>query len=218
MRAHADILYYLNESDEVVTVNAAWNTFARENGAPGALAPCVQWRPIWAFIGDGTTAMVCRRLLSRARQGRTVEFSFRCDSPSALRLAKMRIEQLRTGLLEIRVRIVRSSGRRRLPIVSVARSITGDAQCCSWCQRIETAPGKWLQAETALRGAPWASEAHPLQVRHGSCPQCIARMLALANADEPQSVNLPRELWSTADETHSGGIALIAPLRIACRP
>jgi len=190
-----DILYYLNEGDEIVTVNSAWNRFARENGAPEALGPRVLWRPVWAFISDGTTSLIYRHLIKAAREGRIIDFCIRCDGPSVVRLARMRMHQLRSGLVEVRVRTIEKMARRFIPIEPVARSLAGDAQWCGWCQRIEIMPGCWLPAEAAQRDAGDGVWERPLHVRHGSCPQCIGRMIAIAKGDRRQSSAVPAELW-----------------------
>lgn len=190
-----DVLYYLNEGDEVVTVNSAWNRFARENGAHEALGPRVQWRPVWAFISDGTTSLLCRRLIRRAREGRTVDFSFRCDSPATIRLARMRMQVLRTGLLEICVRTVRAVDRRAVPIRLDARSTSGNPQWCSWCQRVELLPGAWMDAGEAARERGALDWGNPLEVRPGSCPECVARMIGVADSVRDMPPLVPSELW-----------------------
>lgn len=190
-----DILYYLNERDEVVTVNSAWNRFARENGSPGALAHNVQWRPLWEFINDGTTALLCRRLIGRAREGGTVDFCFRCDAPEMIRLARMRMRSQRGGLIEICVRILGTISRRPLPILQAPHLSAGHAQWCSWCQRIEVAPGEWFIAEDAIREMASASWQFPIRVRPGSCPDCVARMIAIADDSRGATPMVPELLW-----------------------
>ncbi|HEY5552803.1 MAG TPA: hypothetical protein VIK52_13000 [Opitutaceae bacterium] len=190
-----DILYYLNEGDEIVTVNSAWNRFARENGCPGALAPGVQWRPLWDFINDGTTSLLCRRLIRRTRERGMVDFCFRCDAPETIRLARMRMRRQRGGLVEICVRMVGTVARRALPIEVAGRDSAGHAQWCSWCQRIEVAPGEWFVAEDAIREMASASWRYPIRVRPGSCPDCVARMITIADATRDMPPIVPALLW-----------------------
>lgn len=190
-----DILYYLNEGDEIVTVNSAWNRFARENGAPGALAPNVQWRPLWEFISDGTTALLCRRLIRRAREPGIVDFFFRCDAPDTIRLARMRMRRRQGGLVEVCVRIVGTVARHPLPIEVAGRLSAGHAQWCSWCQRIEVSPGEWFVAEDAIGEMASASWQYPIRVRPGSCPDCVARMIAIADASRDAPPAVPALLW-----------------------
>ncbi|HUG10555.1 MAG TPA: hypothetical protein VMM36_06055 [Opitutaceae bacterium] len=190
-----NILYYLNEADEIVTVNSAWNRFARENGAPGALSYNVQWRPLWEFINDGTTSLICRRLIRRAREGSNVDFCFRCDAPETIRLARMRMRRQRGGLVEVCVRTIGTITRRPLPITQAPRSVSGHAQWCSWCQRIEVAPGEWFVAEDAMGEMASASWRYPIRVRAGSCPDCVARMIGIADAGRAQAPIVPHLLW-----------------------
>jgi hypothetical protein len=190
-----DILYYLNEGDEIVTVNSAWNRFARENGSPGALAPNVQWRPLWEFISDGTTSLLSRRLIRRAREGAVVDFCFRCDAPETIRLARMRIRRQHGGLLEICVRTLGTITRRPLPIMPATLLSGGQAQWCSWCQRIEVSPGEWFVTEDAIREMASASWQFPIRVRPGSCPDCVARMIAISDASRVRAPVVPDLLW-----------------------
>lgn len=190
-----DILYYLNEGDEIVTANSAWNRFARENGSPGALAPNVQWRPLWEFISDGTTSLLCRRLVRRAREGGDVDFCFRCDAPDTIRLARMRMRLQRGGLVEICVRTIGTITRRPLPILPAPRLSAGHAQWCSWCQRIEVSPGEWFIAEDAICEMASASWQFPIRVRPGSCPDCVARMIAIADKSRERAPVVPDLLW-----------------------
>jgi hypothetical protein len=190
-----DILYYLNEADEIVTVNSAWNRFARENGAPGALAHNVQWRSLWDFINDGTTSLICRRLIRRARAGGNVDFCFRCDAPETIRLARMRMRRQRGGLVEVCVRTIGTIRRTPVPIEPASRDFAGHAQWCSWCQRIEVAPGEWFVAEDAIREMASASWRYPIRVRAGSCPDCVARMIAVADSDRANAPIVPALLW-----------------------
>lgn len=190
-----DVLYYLNEGDEVVTVNSAWNRFARENGAHDALGPRVQWRPVWSFISDGTTSLLCRRLIRRAREGTTVDFCLRCDAPATIRLVRMRMQLRRTGLLEIRVRSLRAVPRRLVPIRADARSTSGSPPWCSWCQRVEVTPGLWVDAAEAAFEHHATDWGNPLEVRPGSCPECVARMICIADSARDLPTLVPPELW-----------------------
>ena len=190
-----DIIYYLNEADEVVTVNSAWNRFARENGAHAALGPRVQWRPLWAFIADDVTALLCRRLIRSARDGRTIDFCMRCDGPGVVRLARTRMRRQHMGLLEICVRIIGEVQRRAIPIVTARGCIEGGTHWCSWCQRIEIEPGIWIEAEDAYHEISELDWTRPLLVRPGSCPRCVERMLSIAESSGDSAPSVPAELW-----------------------
>lgn len=209
-----DILYYLNEGDEIVTVNSAWNRFARENGAPGALSHNVQWRPLWEFISDGTTSLLCRRLIRRAREGGSVDFCFRCDAPDTVRLARMRMRRQRGGLVEICVRTIGAITRRPLPIEPAGRLSAGHAQWCSWCQRIEVAPGEWFVTEDAIREMASASWQYPIRVRPGSCPDCVARMIAIADSARDVTPIVPALLWPPEHAHEARWMALPAGHRV----
>lgn len=210
-----DILYYLNEGDEIVTVNSAWNRFARENGPPEALGPGVQWRPLWEFISDGTTTLLCRRLIRRARDHGMVDFCFRCDAPETIRLARMRMRAQRGGLVEICVRIIGTVDRRPLPLEVAGRDSAGHAQWCSWCQRIEVSPGGWFVAEDAIREMASASWRYPISVRPGSCPDCVARMIAIAEASRELPPIVPALLWPPEHARAARWMALPAGHRVA---
>src|SRR5450631_2450126 len=82
------VSYQIDGHDDIISVNSAWKAFARSNGAPH-LAEQVVGRSLWEFVSDGTTRQVYRDLLVRVRGGRTVTFSYRCDSPSLRRYMRM---------------------------------------------------------------------------------------------------------------------------------
>lgn len=187
-----DILYYLNEDDEIVTVNSAWNRFARANNGNSVEGHCVQWWPIWVFISDPSTVLIYRHLIARAREGRPVGFGIRCDGPTVVRLARMEIRRMRSGLLEFRVHPVSETPRRRVPLMAVNESLAGDTKLCGWCMSIRIAAGLWLPAEQAHSSTCGGDPDRELLVSHGSCPRCVDRMLALGRAEEPDMGALSR--------------------------
>ncbi len=76
------IIYRVNDQDEIVFVNEEWDQFAAANAGEAVTASQVLQRRLWDFISDSTTRELYRQVLRRIRDGRSLRFTFRCDSPS----------------------------------------------------------------------------------------------------------------------------------------
>jgi hypothetical protein len=82
------VSYQIDSHDDVRSVSDSWTVFAVSNGA-SHLAAHVVGHSLWEFVSDVTTRQVYLDLLARVRGGRTVTFSYRCDSPSLRRFMRM---------------------------------------------------------------------------------------------------------------------------------
>jgi hypothetical protein len=57
-----DLLYYVNEKDEIASVSTEWLHFARANDGEVLLPPQILGRQLWDFIGDLETQHIYRLL------------------------------------------------------------------------------------------------------------------------------------------------------------
>jgi hypothetical protein len=99
-----EIHYRVNDRDEIVFVNEAWDVFASANSGEHLTAPQVLGRPLWGFITDRTTQALYRDILARVRSGRSVRFVLRCDSPECCRLLEMQVSHGLEDVIDFRVR------------------------------------------------------------------------------------------------------------------
>src|SRR6185436_13937110 len=112
-----EILYRLDDRDEIVFVNDDWSVFANANDGEHLIPSQVIGRSLWDFITDSTTRQLYRYVVKRVRQGRAIEFTFRCDSPSCQRLLQMRVARCVNGELEFRTRSLSQQPRETQSLV-----------------------------------------------------------------------------------------------------
>lgn len=82
MADHVNIIYRVNDQDDLVFVSREWDRFAADNSGDLVTSQRVLNRPLWDFITDENTRELYRQVLKRVREGSLVRFTFRCDSPN----------------------------------------------------------------------------------------------------------------------------------------
>lgn len=184
------IRYRLDPHDQIVSVNEAWDSFARTNDAPDLVAPCILHHSLWRFVSDPTLRQLYQTLFRQVRLGRTVRFSFRCDAPSQRRLLEMTISPSGPGEIEIATRPL--SVEDRPPVALLDRSSPRShsfLRACAWCNRIDLGSDDWAEVELAIdRLQLFAS--HPLpRVSHGICSECMHALLDAPSTPALQECN-----------------------------
>jgi hypothetical protein len=182
----SDLLYHLNASDEISSVNEEWLRFAQANDGEPLLPPEVLGRSLWDFIGDLETQHIYRLLHRRVRtHGLPVRLSFRCDGPERRRLLELSISaDVDQGLI-YRVRTVGEEGREGVPLLATHRPRSETfVTMCGWCKRVSAPPHGWLEVEEAVAALSLFAEPRPPQLTHGICGQC-RQSLDQATAGEP---------------------------------
>ena len=189
----SDLLYQLNASDEISSVNEEWLRFARANDGEPLLPPQVLGRPLWDFIGDLETQHIYRLLHRRVRtRGEPVRFSFRCDAPDRRRLLELSISAEGDQGLIYRVRTVREEERKPVPLLDPHRPRSETfVTMCGWCKRVSAPPRGWLEVEEAVDALSLFAEPRPPQLTHGICGQC-SQSLQRVVGDEPAHAVLGR--------------------------
>jgi hypothetical protein len=180
------LTYRIDSHDRLVEVNDEWKHFALANDAP-ELIDGVLNRPLWEFISDPTTLNVYHHLLSRVRGGRTINFPFRCDSPSIRRWMRMRMSASPDGEVVFESTVVDSqpfdAGK-----VWDRRATRGTdlLTSCSWCKRLKV-EDRWEEVEEAIGPlGMFMRDPVPLMT-HGMCSQCYAGMMESLDAlDSPR--------------------------------
>jgi hypothetical protein len=170
------LVYSLDERDRIVRVNDAWTRFARENDAPELAAEQVLQRSIWDFLDDPTTRQIYTHLVSRVRQGRTVCFSLRCDSPTLRRHLKMVVTPADRNYVDFQSVVVAVEPR---PIQRIwdRRTIRSGTllRACAWCKRVEVG-GEWMEIEVALEPLRIFEMERLPALTHGICDACHRTM------------------------------------------
>lgn len=169
------VVYRLDREDRFVATNAAWDDFARENGAPELAGSEVNGSPLWLFVAGMETAMIYRKIFARVREdGVRVRLPFCCDSPDLRRYMRMEIRPWKGGGLEIACRLLRVKKRRRMPILDAERPHTRQMiRMCSWCLRVEEPATRWSVLETYARKSRIMECERVPRISHGICPRCM---------------------------------------------
>ena len=167
-----DLAYRINERDEIVFVNEEWDRFAAGNGGERVLGAQVLHHSLWDFITDQTTLLLYRDVLKRIRNGRLVQFTFRCDSPACRRLLMMSVARRDDGLIEFRTRPISQEPRPPIAVLAphAAHSDTL-LRVCSWCCRID-AGGEWVEVEEAITRLQLLEQPLLPMITHGICESC----------------------------------------------
>jgi hypothetical protein len=168
------VIYRVDHQDRLVHADGAFNRFADAAGVPDLAE---QWfgRSIWHCIGDDELRAVFVALVARARAGRTVKVSTRCDSPSLARSVAMEIVPVPGDGIEFRCRL----GRARL-MTPAPPSGSDLLRVCAWCYRADR--GGWRDIEEVVADEKLLECATVPVVTHGICDGCMAETAAKLDA------------------------------------
>lgn len=176
-----EIHYRLNDRDEIVFVNQAWDQFAMANAGGHLIAAQVLGRSLWEFISDITTQALYQDILSRARSGRSIRFPLRCDSPGVRRILEMHVTCGPDRVADIRVRTIAEKPCPPQPLLDAARPHSDDLlQVCGWCKKVNIG-GRWVEVEEAVSARGLFDRSLLPDVTHGICDLCYKRMSATLN-------------------------------------
>lgn len=170
--------YRINDRDEIVFVDEAWDRFARANGGEHLTADHVLKRRLWDFVSDAPTQQLYGAVFSRVRAGRAVRFEFRCDAPDRRRLLEMRVSPAPDGTVELRTRSLSEEARpAQILLDPLGERSDAMLRSCGWCKRID-AGGSWVEVEEAVARLRLFERPVLPQVTHGICDECLARVTA----------------------------------------
>lgn len=170
-----DLCYQLNEQDEIVFVNEAWDAFAKANGSEALTAPRVVGRRLWGFITDATTRQLYLDVLKRVRSGSRVRFQFRCDTPSRRRLLEMDVSQV-PAAIEFRTRVIWEEEREYQALLEPDRPASDEfLHVCAWCKKVDVG-ARWAEVEDAVSALKLFERPLLPQLTHGICQACYLEM------------------------------------------
>ncbi len=171
-----DIVYHINEEDNITYVNDQWDVFARENSGESVSSEKTLQHPIWDFISDPTTSEIYRQVIKRIRDGQCIRFTFRCDSPGCRRLLEMNIAQGKEGVVVFRTHTI-SEEKRRPVVLLESGAADGDAllRVCGWCKKVFVS-GAWAEVEDAINKLKLFNASRIPSISHGICNGCYQIM------------------------------------------
>ncbi|GMW00774.1 MAG: hypothetical protein AMXMBFR84_19110 [Candidatus Hydrogenedentota bacterium] len=176
------IVYRVDRDDSIVYVNAEWERFAQENAGGLLVTAKIIHTSIWDHVTDSITIELYREIMRGVREGRPVQFTFRCDAPDLRRLLTMSIQPLDKGGVEFTTTLIRAESRtyQRVLEPAGAGGVT-TLNCCSWCKRFEVR-GSWVEVEDAVEQLKLFERANMPLTSHGICADCFRRMKELEGA------------------------------------
>ena len=190
MQNSAEVVYRLNERDEVCYVNPQYDAFAEANEGAHVESRVVLHRSLWDFVTDSTTQQLYRDAIRRARAGRRVRFRFRCDSPTSRRLMEMDVACVSAGCVEFRVRTLLQEPRTSQPLLDPrAKHTTDILRMCGWCKKVRVG-NAWVEVEAAVEHLRLFEHSSLPLLTHGICDECYrAAMASLEDSDNASSRN-----------------------------
>jgi len=172
---------YAIDLDNVITrVNEAFCAFARENEAPDLPDTVVGTRLEQHLHGEPVLALWHDILEAVRASGEPLELPYRCDSPEVRRYMHMRIEPSPDGGLRFYTRCEREVRfSQPIGLLDVHASREGRlVRLCAWCKAVLLPSGEWVDIEEGVSRLGLLGSALGVDLTHGVCPTCEARLLA----------------------------------------
>lgn len=185
MSHEAGVRYQINDQDEIVFVDAAWDQFAVSNDGEELVADGILGRVLWDFISDEVTRQLYQQIVARVRHGNRIIFKLRCDSPSYRRHLEVRVQVTPAGNVEFATRTLKIEERSPIALLSKRIPRSSDLiRTCSWCNRIHVDSGEWMEVEDAVQQLGIFDAANMPQLTHGMCEDCYASINSSLADDE----------------------------------
>ncbi len=172
MTLSGDVIYIVNDQDEIIFANDAWDRFAQANAGEGLTTWNILHRPLWDFVTDGSTRELYLQILERVRGGGSIRFKLRCDSPGCRRWLEMEISRRSDATVEFRTRTLSEEEREAVRLFSgdVARS-DELLRVCGWCKRVFVGDS-WEEVEVAVERLQLFERELLPSLTHGICEAC----------------------------------------------
>jgi hypothetical protein len=176
-----DLEYAIDARDRICRVSERWDAVAREAGAPQLEAARVLGTSLWGHVTDPTTRLLWEALVGAVRtSGRPRSVPLRCDTPEWRRWILMEVV---AGDAEVvfHTRLERLEGRASVPLLETGALAppTYRIRMCSWCKRVAAPDGEWLEVEEAIARLGLFETDLRVEITHGICEPCEARVVAL---------------------------------------
>lgn len=157
-------------------MNEAWDRFAAANAGRSVTSDRILQRSLWDYITDETTRELYRQILKQIREGRTVRFTLRCDSPDCRRLLQMDVGRGAGNTVEFRTRTLSEESRDPIDLPTAQQGASGELiRTCGWCKKLFV-DGAWLEIEPALQSLELFERSALPKLTHGICEPCYERI------------------------------------------
>lgn len=170
------MLYRIDDQDDIVFVDEEWDRFARANAGENVTSCQVLQRSLWDFIVDSTTRELYRQILKRVREGHSIRFKFRCDSPTYRRLLQMEVCQAVPGTVEFLTSTLSETHRGPPVFLTGGASLPDELlRVCGWCKKVLVG-GSWVEVEQAVEHLQVFERSSVPLTTHGICEPCHEKM------------------------------------------
>lgn len=168
-----DIIYEVDPDARIISVDDAWDSFAKDNLADHLVTERIVGDSLWDHITGRDLRELYETVLKNVSDsGESIRYPFRCDSPSLRRFLELEISFSERGWKFVSRTL---SVEEREPVELLDPSLPrGDeiVTLCSWCKKIKTPKG-WLPVEQGLTELrPFDSRQMPA-ISHGMCDECL---------------------------------------------
>lgn len=176
------VAYRIDASNRITWVNEAWSQFANANQGGAVLPEAILGQNWESSVSDSGVRQLYRSILEQVRDGKVVQFDYRCDAPDRRRTFAMTVSPIEDGAVEFVSALIHEEAR---PTVALLQEETKRNEnfviVCSWCQRVKVADQTWVSVEEAVAQLHlFESEAQP-RLSHGICTPCCDKMMARLN-------------------------------------
>lgn len=173
---HPSPVCALTAAGAIVYVNPAWICFGSANGGPATEETCGVGANV-LHAAPPVLRAYYERMFSRALGARLpAEHDYECSSPQVLRVFRMRVHPLESGLLVITHSLQREVPHDR-PVAAALDELYRDARGmivqCSCCRRVRR-PDPASDEQAVWEWVPAFVEATPARTSHGLCVMCLA--------------------------------------------
>jgi hypothetical protein len=174
--------YELDDSLNIVSVDAGWSEFALANGAPELASDALLGRPLMARIAGDSTVQLYEHLFDKVRRtGRPVVVPFRCDSPTLRRFLELTVEPGSRGL-RVSSTLLHTESRLRVSLLDPRTPRSDEPlRMCSFCKHVKV-DDDWREVEDAVVALRLFERELLPMISHGVCPSCLQRALAVIDA------------------------------------
>jgi len=174
------ILYRIDERDRIAYVNAQWDQAAAASGAESVRGDTIVGKDLWRCITDSQVRSLYAQMIKHAREGRPMEFNYRCDTPDARRTYVMKIRQTVGREIEFSSQLLRYEPRATVNLLQASQPRSEDqfVLVCSWCELVALPSGEWVAVEQAVSELKLMEGDTMPQLTHGICEACAKEMLA----------------------------------------
>lgn len=152
----------------VLWVGGEWDEFALNGGANGALANAVLSTSVMSHIaGEETRASTARMIDAVLEHKRTLQLTYRCDSPSLARKFQMTIQPMKDGRA-LMVHDLKDAWHFSPPLNRWHYDSAALDAKCSFCGSVR------LDGESVWTACEEIGERHPTHVTYEVCDSCRA--------------------------------------------